>query len=200
MHKLLLTVLTIFLIGCAGNQVFAQQKIAPQKEALIKELLNLTGGEESVEKISTMMMEFQRAESEKMVMSMIDDDTVLTPDEKAELKKTIAESTGRLVKRLEEFFTKEINLSGLLEEVAIPIYDKNFTEAELREMVAFFKTPAGQKSIKLAPEMMMASMKAFSEKLVPKLMDFVKSVTEEEVARMKQKLEDTKKTKPLPKT
>ena len=94
-----------------------------------------------------------------------------------------------------------MDLNKAVEEVALPFYDKNFTEAELRQIVVFYRTPAAQKSIKLAPELMMETMKVFSEKLMPKMTEFIKRATQEEVEKFRQKLDGgASKTKPISKT
>lgn len=39
------------------------------------------------------------------------------------------------------------------EEVYGPVFDGTFTDSELRELITFFKTPAGQKVVRLFPEL-----------------------------------------------
>src|SRR5687768_3783728 len=106
MRKLLITLFSVMCVAFAAGQSFAQGKIAPQKEALIKEFLGLMGGKESIEKMSSLMMRLQQAESQKMVAAMINDDKGLTTTEKEELKQFISESTDRVMKRIDDFFSK----------------------------------------------------------------------------------------------
>ena len=40
----------------------------------------------------------------------------------------------------------------------VAIYTEAFTEAELREITAFYKTPAGQKAVTVMPELMQKGM------------------------------------------
>ncbi len=49
-----------------------------------------------------------------------------------------------------EGFLAAANVDDFI-ELIIPIYDKHFTEAELDGMIAFYKTPLGQKLIKELP-------------------------------------------------
>jgi len=195
MNKLLLSLLgaVFILIGC--DHSLAQQKVTPEKEALIKELLEVTGATKSVRDVAAAMMKYQQSESETLISSMIDDDRNITPAEKTELKKTITESVANMTRRISEFYSKELNLEQIIEEIAIPMYDKNFTESELREFIAFYRSATGQKVITLMPTMMMESMKGFSEKLGPKLTEFIKKATDEEFAAMKQKIDASHKPK-----
>lgn len=58
----------------------------------------------------------------------------------------------------ENIITDE-DLDGLIEEI-MPIYDKNFTHAEIRELIDAFETPAYRKWVKRLPAMMQESSEA----------------------------------------
>ena len=202
MKKLILTLLTIAFVALAGGRASAQQvqpKIAPEKEALIKELLVLTGSAKTARDVADVMLKIQQAEMEKTTDSIIGEDSGLAASERAELNKSINESIARTTQRVTEFFKTGLDLEKVIEEITIPIYDRHFTEAELRDFVAFYKTPAGKKSISLMPQLMMETMATFSEKVSPKLMEFLKKVTDDELATLKQKLDEIKKPAPQPK-
>jgi hypothetical protein len=51
------------------------------------------------------------------------------------------------------FFSKYMNYDSLKPEM-VEIYSEAFTASELKEIVAFYKTPTGRKSIKKMPELM----------------------------------------------
>jgi hypothetical protein len=45
-----------------------------------------------------------------------------------------------------------------LEALLVPIYQKNFTENEIRETIKFYRSPTGQKVIRQLPKVMQESM------------------------------------------
>ena len=45
-----------------------------------------------------------------------------------------------------------------LETLLVPVYQKNFTEDEIRETIKFYRTPTGQKLIRQLPNVMRESM------------------------------------------
>lgn len=61
----------------------------------------------------------------------------------------------------------------------VALYDKHFTEQEIKRFIAFYKTPAGQKMISVLPdlqkEMMTIMMMDYMPKMRNKMMDAVKS-------------------------
>lgn len=46
---------------------------------------------------------------------------------------------------------------GLMKEL-VPVYEKHFSHKEIREMIAFYETPLGRKSIEVMPRVMQDSM------------------------------------------
>jgi len=189
MKKVFLTVLTVAVIAFTGSSSFSQQKVSPEKEALIKELLVVSGAAKGAKDAADMMSAIQKGESEKMIASMIDNDKTLSAAEKEQLKKTTIDSVGRITHRVDEFFEKEFDLTKAIDEISVPIYDKHFTDSEIRELITFYRSPVGQKVITAMPELMMEMMTGFMEKLGPKLRDFLNRVTEEEFTALKKSSE-----------
>jgi uncharacterized protein len=56
-------------------------------------------------------------------------------------------------KQLRAFFNKYMSWESLKEEFAV-LYQKAFSEAELKQLVAFYKTPVGKKTLVQMPELM----------------------------------------------
>lgn len=59
----------------------------------------------------------------------------------------------------------KIDYAKFAEEMYAPVFDRNFTSAELQDLIAFYKTPAGQKTATLMPELVLSGMTRGSETL-----------------------------------
>ena len=198
MRYVKLSFLFLVFMAVGGGVASAQEAVSAEKLALIREYLQVAGGSKSANERTDMMLSFQEAESAKMAASMIEMDDKLSPSDKAAAKKMTVEISQRTMKRTREFFSKEVDMEKMVEEIIIPIYDKHFSETELRDLIAFYKTPTGRKSTELMPELMKTAMTGFSEKLTPKLQEFFKRMAEEEYAVVRKELLDAAK-KPSPK-
>jgi hypothetical protein len=55
--------------------------------------------------------------------------------------------------KIEQFFGKYLSWKALQEDF-VKMYMEAFSEAELRELVAFYKTPTGQKAVRQMPSLM----------------------------------------------
>ncbi len=69
-----------------------------------------------------------------------------------------------------------------LEPEMVKLYTKGFSEAELKELIAFYKSPLGQKVLKQMPALFSESMKMTQAKLepvVPQINQLLEQMTKE---------------------
>ncbi|MGH9902755.1 MAG: DUF2059 domain-containing protein [Pyrinomonadaceae bacterium] len=81
-------------------------------------------------------------------------------------------------------FNQKVDYPKLVEEVSQEVYDEHFTAEELRDLLAFYKTPTGRKTIKIMPQLFSESMNKTSERLAPEVQPIVKEIIEEEMRRI----------------
>jgi uncharacterized protein len=107
-------------------------KIDPAKEADIRRLLDLVG---------TKAMVTQTVESMSASMKPV-------------LKNSLPAGDYR-DKLVDLFFAKflaKMDVQHLL-DLAVPIYDRNFSHEEIRNLIAFYQTPLGQKTVSTLPKL-----------------------------------------------
>ena len=75
-------------------------------------------------------------------------------------------------------FMKEADISQLFEQI-IPVYDQNFTDNDIQQLIAFYQTPVGKKMIEKMPVIMQQSMQIGSE--------WGKQLSEKVIEQLKQK-------------
>jgi hypothetical protein len=108
----------------------AATKIDPAKEADIRRLLDLVGTKALVSQTMDSM-----SKSIKPLLT-----NSLPPGEYRE----------KLVDLFFAKFTTKANVEHLL-DLAVPVYDKNFSHQEIRTLIEFYQTPLGQKAITSLP-------------------------------------------------
>jgi len=57
----------------------------------------------------------------------------------------------------------------MLDEDLVVIYDKLFTENEIKDLIVFYNTPTGKKMIEKQPEMQMEMTRILMQKYIPEL-------------------------------
>ncbi len=159
-----------------GSAQATQQSIAPEKRALIKELFELT----QLQKQMGQTTEALLAQTEKQQLQLLSQNNQegkeLTDSEREARLKSITQQT----RRMRELFTRRIDFSRLIQEVMYPLYDKYFTEDDLRGVITFYKSPAGRKFIEAGPQLMLESVTKMNELLLPQMQQLIRDITEEE--------------------
>ncbi|RTL35670.1 MAG: DUF2059 domain-containing protein [Candidatus Melainabacteria bacterium] len=159
--------------------------LSPEKKALILDLLKITEADKTVDKVVAQMMAAHQKQYPLMIAAIVNADTSLTDDQKKDLIEKSQARSLRSSERLRELFVQKINLGDVLNKVALVVYDKNFTDAELKDIIAFYKTPTGQKSLKQMPEVMRESMEMTTTLISPQMNDIITQLMTEEKARLK---------------
>jgi hypothetical protein len=62
------------------------------------------------------------------------------------------------MRTFKERLYNRIDYAKYAEEIYLPLFDKHFTSDELKELIAFYKTKSGQKSVKILPDLAIGGM------------------------------------------
>jgi hypothetical protein len=76
----------------------------------------------------------------------------LAPAERNRMEAEVPESAKRIANRIRAELPKRIKFGELAEKVGHEIYDKHFTAAEVKDLIAFYKTSTAQKFVRLTPQ------------------------------------------------
>lgn len=186
-------VLCLVVLSCAAG-VQAQESITPAKHELVKELLELTGGAKTTEALLNSMLDQNEKDLPELLTQAISTDLGLTASEREAFRQQLNESAARANKRFRELIKERLNFPQLIDDISYSIYDKYFTEGELRDLVAFYKTPTGRKTIEVLPQLFADSMAKASEAIIPRIQEIMNVIMSEEKARLKS-LQPPTKTK-----
>jgi hypothetical protein len=142
------------------------------KQRLIEELLDLSGGTQAAEQVPQMFL----AQIEYVYPSLVDEvvasEADLGPEQRASLRTHLADFE-RFSQSFRARFPARIDLAQVLQTVYAPLYDRYFEEAELREMVAFYASPTGQKMLAVMPGLLQEGLGATIPLVEPQLMALV---------------------------
>lgn len=163
----------------------SQSEIKPEKRVLIKEILALTEADKMAVDMLNQMIAQMDGKLPQGFEELLFHDPQLSLSERQQLKKHFAEDGHRISKRFRELLPQRINFTEAIEQVLYPLYDKHFTEEDLRELAAFYRSAAGRKFIKIYPQFLQEASIKSSEALTPGFIAVMKEVMEEERKRLK---------------
>ena len=105
-------------------------------------------------------------------------------DEDRQLLLARLEDFDAFAARFRALFAERVNFSTIIETVYPPLYDKYFSEEELRQMVAFYRTPVGRKSIEVMAPLMQEAGRGIEEAVWPLSIALIQEIVAEERAKL----------------
>jgi hypothetical protein len=179
--------LAIGMVLCSGIPSFAQQQTSTVKRQLISEFRKLTGGD-----VVNRSINFSSESVQKLLSAMFEEDKEITETQKVELQKSVREATARIDKVVRDFLNDTAQITELEEQVIYPIYDKAFTESELKELISFYRTPTAQKSLVFFRNLSPQVQKDFGQVIQVKLSDILQPKIQIEREQLNQKIKAMK--------
>ena len=178
---------SILVTLCSNVSLFAQQEISNEKKHLISEFRKLTGGD-----VVNRSINFSSDSLQKLFSAVVEDDKEITETQKVELQKSATEAAGRTDKVVRDFLKDNSQITQLEEEVIFKIYDRAFTENELKEVIVFYKTATGQKTLSFLRGLSRQVQNDFGEVMRVKIDGLLQPRIQMETEQLKQKIRDVK--------
>jgi hypothetical protein len=177
----------------------AKPTVSPEKRALIAELLEVTEARKNTVALFNSLMDQNEKQMPDVVwqsLTSIKEVQELSADQQESLRKELADDSNRMIKRMRDLFLERIDFARLVENLSVDIYDRYFTEAELKDLIAFYRSPTGKKTIEVMPKMFTESFANAIEAIKPKLLEISTILANEEADRVRKELQKKKTTRP----
>lgn len=202
MRSFLLLGILLVPFTCVLSQepeVSVKPAISPEKRGLIAELLEATETRKTALAVFNSILDQDEKEMPGFIwQGLLNTKGVqeLGDDAKEDLRKKLLAESTRTNTRVRELFTKRIDFARLVEDLSTDLYDKYFTEPELKDLIVFYKSPTGKKAIEVMPKMFAESMSNTMEAIKPKMLEIMTELVNEEAERVRKDLEAKKSQEP----
>ena len=190
-----ITLLMLALLFAVSAQASARNDISPEKRSAIRELMALINAEKKAEEVVRMMTVQLEATRDEIIKSILDERDDLTGKERASLEEMFSSERKDATKQFQDKLMRKINFAQLVTEMSAAVYDKYYTLEELRDLINFYKTPTGQKSLRLMTPIFAETMKQMQERLLPKIPVVIRELQEEDKAEIERRI-NARKPKP----
>lgn len=171
-NRFLPGLIALAFCGAIALPAHAQSDPTLEKKALIKELLGLMNAGYNSEAITNQLMERLPEPLTGLASNMLREwiqSLELAPAERKRMEAEVPESALRIANRIRAELPKRIRFGELAEKVGLEIYDKLFTEAEVKDLIAFYKTSTAQKFVRLTPQLMSEMFQRIENLMDPEL-------------------------------
>lgn len=173
----------LFLFGLTAA---AQTESSDEKTGLILELVALLKTEEQMKDSTNAYLESFEASTPEIIKRMSDGMTGLSATERTKLEERTRVMMTNVSKVFRVRISREVDYKSFIREQIVPIYERAFTISEIRDLIAFYKTPTGQKSIDSMPTVLREALAAASKHLEPQFMKIVDEIVTEELGKLGQ--------------
>ena len=150
----------IITLAWSTLAVFAQEN---KRQALAEELLTIMDMQSSIEQSFAKVKQMLPQQMKSMQQAM---GTTNVP-----------ESVSAQTTKIFDLVAEELSWNKMKAEY-VALYAETLNEQELRDLIAFYKTPTGQSFVKKQPELMQRAME-INQKLMIKIMPRIQAITQE---------------------
>ncbi len=174
------------------GQPIGTQEISPEKRALAKEFVEVINVRKSARDIFQVMqdqMQKQMIETTWEMLSQMKEMKDLTEAERQDLRDKIRENAERNNKRFLDLLNQRIDFGQLTEDLSISLYGKYFSEKELKDLIVFYKSDTGKRSMEITPSLLAESMSQARERLTPVIQDIIHELSSDNTNNFRSEVE-----------
>jgi hypothetical protein len=131
------------------------------KQENLKELFTIMQIDKMMDKMYSSMVPMMQAQMKKMVP-----DSLRSTKYDTFMNENMKVITDESKKMANDFLNNDM----------MAIYDKNFTDQEVKDLLAFYKSPIGLKMVEKQPAMQQESMQIMMTKYIPKYQETIKEL------------------------
>ncbi|MBX3292418.1 MAG: hypothetical protein KF881_05920 [Acidobacteria bacterium] len=180
--------ISFLLLPVISSATAAQDNSEPTKNELIQRFAVLTRTNKLDVKIE---LSFDQVNDE--MKALIDEDKELDGQKKADLQEERKKIFDRLVRTAEGELNSDQTLSKLGYETVISTFDKEFSYAELVELIRFYETALGQKAVGFLGTVTDEISKAFRRQLEEKIKAISEPLIDASMKELRERIGEVKK-------
>jgi hypothetical protein len=171
--RLTLGLLSLLMLGLTVPTFAQAAATQKDKSALIKELLEVT----QASQLASDTMNEMLGELERQMMPLFDRLAARVEGQSdAERQRKLKAISDKFLLNFRNELPKHVNLGKLMEEITTPIYADLLNKEDLQNLITFYRTPAGQKAIKILPQVMSRTMRETENKIKEPVTELTKTL------------------------
>lgn len=179
-------VLAIVVCASVAPGVQAQTPAPSDKRAAIEELLIVIGATKTAKQIFvTLIEQYSQALAYDSVQSL--ENKNWPPAVKVKAKELSQDFHNRLSQRLREELPQRINYEEKASRLYVDVFDEHFTEAEVNELLVFYRGPLGQKFLTLPAKVAAMFQQKSKMEIEPAILNTTRTIVDEEVKQLEER-------------
>jgi uncharacterized protein len=158
-----------------------QTPIAASKRALIDKLLAVTQQEKLFQQSLSLAFSQLQTDLPALMDQSATTGAAAKPDASpSPARQAVQSMLDRVMPKFVREVQQSISFKELADQVYYPMYDRHFSEPELKDILAFYDSPTGKRTIQVMPQLVQESMQKTNQIMLPKLMGIMQRLMAEE--------------------
>ena len=142
--------------------------VTPEARAAIKELLDVMNTKENLGKTFSAMAQTLPPQMAQAMNQQIENNVLLTPEQKAKVRAGMTEPFNNALKEAQGIMSNPKLVDDTIDKM-YGIYAKYYTVPEIKQLVQFYKSPLGAKTLTAMPQAINESLQAGVSNFQPRI-------------------------------
>lgn len=168
---------------------YSKADAASEEKKVYQKFFKVTGAEAQYNQMLNLMVrQFQQgfASGLQRQAARVEDAAQADKDRVIQLLK---QAMFAYIEKIKTAMVTEMPFQELVDNVYYPIYSKYFHVSDIKEIIAFYESPIGQKFVSMSPILMQESVTGFNRQYGPKLRELSNRIADEEFAKIKPEID-----------
>lgn len=153
----------------------------------LKKLFELTGVKKNYAGLNNVIINQMQAGFFQAADKDIDASS-LTEDKKKQVGELLKNRFGEMVKGYQDYISEKMPYEAVEQEVYMPLYKETYTHDEVKELVAFYSSSVGKKTIEFSQKIPEQAAKKSAEKYDSIISDYVKGQISKNISLVKDEM------------
>ena len=163
--------------------------IAGSYDDNLKELFELTGIKTNYNELNNVIVNQMQAGFFQAVEQNINANSY-NEEQRKQIGELLKNRFSKMVENYKEFIEESMPYEKVESEIYLPLYKETYTESEVDELLTFYKSPIGQKTIEVGQKISQQAVEKSAEKYDEIIVAFVKNEIEENVETIKKEIDE----------
>ncbi|MBF0256318.1 MAG: DUF2059 domain-containing protein [Gammaproteobacteria bacterium] len=159
--------------------------------AEVQELLELNGGERQYQQLLGMMTQSLETSFSAGLAKALKDRPI-APGQRQQARQILDRNFARFIREFQQQMQQLMPWERLVSEVYTPVYLRHFSPAELAELLAFYRSPAGRKFVSRNPQLVQDASEAIKKLYAKQMQGRAEQLTEQTLKQIASELDGLK--------
>ncbi len=171
------------VLGVSLPAVDSRAEITQEKHKLIKEFMSLYGVENIADQMSYTVLTDIRRGYPSLVEYAVNEQENISDENRERLATNLADFEACSVE-FHDRFASSMGFPDVSNEVFFPLFDQHFSEQDLNQILAFYRTAVGRKTLQIMPEVIQQGMVNLNEIVQSRVGFLIRDIFDAERARL----------------